>query len=202
MAIRKKGAPPTQTTHVVNEQAAILEREKKALHLKKAGASYRAIGEQLSVSHTQARHDVEQALTYIRDDVGVDAKALRDLEVARLDDDLLKLQDYINGERVIVRDASGNPMVNAVDGSLIYDVKRYAPTTVMAAIDRKIRIQERRSKLLGLDAPVKFQELTWRDQAIAGIKAGELSYQAVAAAFDESLAVTLFREAGVTINKE
>lgn len=168
MAIRKKGAPPSQTTHVVNEQAAILEREKQALHLKKAGASYRAIGEQLGVSHTQARHDVEQALTYIRDDVGVDAKALRDLEVARLDDYLLKLQPKIT---------LGSEK----------------------AIETALRIGQRRSHLLGLDAPVKFQELTWRDQAIADIKAGTITYDALREAFDDSLAASLFASAGVPI---
>jgi DNA-binding transcriptional MerR regulator len=168
----KAKKPVTQTTHEVTEQDRILEREKKALELKKLGYSYRKIGDALDMSHTQARHDIENALAYIKDDVAVDAKALRDLEVARLDDMLLKLQSKINDPH----------------------------NTHYKAFDTALRIMERRSKLLGLDAPVKVQELTWRDQAIADIKAGTITYDALREAFDDSLASELFARAGVSVS--
>lgn len=85
----------TRTKKADQETANILEREKKALELRRQGYSYRAIGEQTGVSHVQSMHDVAQALTYIRDDVAKDAANLRDLEVARLDHMLLKLNDRL-----------------------------------------------------------------------------------------------------------
>src|SRR5690348_15954092 len=133
--------PRTRTKAADSKLDEQLDREKKALQLRKAGASYRAIGEQLSISHEQVRRDVEQALSYIRDDVAQDARKLRDLELARLDDWLMRLDTKLrNGDE--------------------------------RAIMTALRISERRSKLLGLDAPVKVQEVTWETQAIEDIKSG------------------------------
>lgn len=204
MAIRKKGLPPSQTTHAVTEQADILEREKKALELKKDGRSYRVIGDLLGVSHTQARHDVEHALSYIRDDVATDAMKVRDLELARLDDDLTKLQDIIRGERYIVRDGAGNPVFKP-NGEPLYDVKQRAPSVVMQAIDRKLRIAERRAKLLGLDMPLQVEEITPESKVIDAIRNREAwcTYSAILHIYDgdESLASELFRKAGVPIDR-
>src|SRR5690349_23451155 len=176
-----------------------LDREKKALQLRKAGASYRAIGEQLSISHEQVRRDVETALSYIRDDVEQDARKLRDLELARLDDDLLKLQDYINGERVLVRDGSGNPVMR-VDGSdYLYETRRFAPATVLSAIDRKLKISERRSKLLGLDMPVKYEEVTWQSEVLALYKSEQITREQIEQELGHDLATELFKSAGLPL---
>lgn len=70
----------------------------------------------------------------------------------------------------------------------------------LGAIDRALRIGLRRAQLQGLDAPVKHQEVTWQDQAIEDIKAGRLTYPALAEAFDDSLATQLFTAAGVPVS--
>lgn len=69
----------------------------------------------------------------------------------------------------------------------------------LGAIDRALRIGLRRAQLQGLDAPVKVQEITWRDQAIADIKSGVINYQALVEAFDSDIATELFRSAGVPV---
>lgn len=135
--------------------AAIIERQKQALDLRKAGASYRRIGDQLGVSHEQARRDVEGALALHLEEVATSADQLRALELAKLDDTLYKLQLYLNGEPQY--DQSGK----------FSGTKRFSPAVVFAAIDRSLKIMERRSKLLGLEKPVKV-DVTSDGKAIKG----------------------------------
>lgn len=61
--------------------------------------------------------------------------------------------------------------------------------------------------LRALDLLTKYHNLTntinledWRSKAIEDIKAGQITYQALAEAFDPDLATTLFREAGISVS--
>lgn len=144
----------TRSKKIDANDAAIIERQKQALELRKAGASYRRIGDQLGISHEQARRDIEGALALHREDVASSADGLRALEVARLDDTLYKLQLYLNGE----------PQYDAAGKFL--NTKRFAPATVMAAIDRTLKVMERRAKLLGLDKPIKVEHSGDNDNPI------------------------------------
>jgi DNA-binding CsgD family transcriptional regulator len=67
------------------EDAAAAERAGKALDLRIAGASYRQIAAQLSVSEKTAYYDVQGALGALDAVVGQKAERLRDLEARRLD---------------------------------------------------------------------------------------------------------------------
>lgn len=181
MAVKKQ---PVRSKHQDKETNDILEREKQALHLRKAGASYRAIGDQLGISHEQARRDVETALSHIRDDVTHDAVKLRDLELARLDDMLLKLQPRLSSENERVSDR---------------------------AYGRAMQIIEQRAKLGGLYAAQKFEQVTPESQLIAALRARAngvagnewATWQAVVEIYDgdTSLAEKLFREANVPIER-
>lgn len=176
-----------------------LDREMQALQLRKAGASYRTIGRQLGISHEQARRDVEQALSYIRDDVAQDARKLRDLELARLDDNLLKVQDYIQGERVLVRDGNGNPILKPDGSDYVYEVRRFAPATVLAAIDRMLKISERRARLLGLDMPVKYEEVTWQSEILTLLREGKITREQVEQELGADLATEFFKSTGLPV---
>ena len=71
----------------------------------------------------------------------------------------------------------------------------------LGAIDRVLRIMERRAKLLGLDAPTRVNVTDWRTQALEDIRAGRLTFDQVVQAFgDDDLAAQLFREAGVEVS--
>jgi hypothetical protein len=99
-----------------------VEKQRKALDLRKAGATYAAIAKQLEYAGpTSAERAVKAALNATVKDAADD---VRNLEVERLDAMLLGLWKMAN---------SGN----------------------LGAVDRVLRIQERRAKLLGLDAPTK-----------------------------------------------
>jgi len=105
-----------------------------ALNMRKAGASYRAIGRKLNISEAQAFRDVKTCLEDLAVEQEQSALELRQMELERLDAMLLA-----NWSRAI-----GNENVPA-------DLK---------AQDRILRIMERRAKLLGLDAPTKIAPTT------------------------------------------
>ncbi|MFA5379909.1 MAG: hypothetical protein WC455_29385, partial [Dehalococcoidia bacterium] len=124
---------------------AAAERRPQALQLRIAGASYRAIGKQLGTSGVQAFRDVEYELKLLAEESKEEAERVRQLETERLDALLLALWPRAKGGRI--QNGAGEYEVIAPD---------------QGAVDRILRIMERRSKLMGLDAPVK-QELTGKD---------------------------------------
>ena len=65
--------------------AAAAKRRQIALNLRYAGAGYRAIGQQLGVSHVQAFRDVQQAIDELNANGRKLAERVRDLELERLD---------------------------------------------------------------------------------------------------------------------
>ncbi len=72
----------------------------------------------------------------------------------------------------------------------------------IAAIDRCIRLMERRARLKGLDAPTthKHEVVTWKDKVIDLIKERKVSFSDLAIEVgDESLAISLFKQAGVKV---
>jgi len=66
-------------------RARAAQRRNDALELRKAGASYRQIGQQLGVSHQQAHRDVTKAIRDLAKLGEGNARELRILEAERLD---------------------------------------------------------------------------------------------------------------------
>jgi len=101
------------------------EKTLKALELRKQGMNYTQIGEKLGCARNTACRYVLSELENLAERCREEAVHVRDLELQRLDD------LYLIAYRAII------------DG---YD---------LPAIDRCLRIMERRAKLLGLDAAQK-----------------------------------------------
>lgn len=98
----------------------VAEKQRRALELRKAGATFETIAESLGyASPTGAAKAVKTALHNI---IKEPAEEVRDMEVARLDAALFAIWSQVK---------SGNH----------------------GAIDRFIKIQDRRAAYLGLDAP-------------------------------------------------
>lgn len=127
------------------------DRRQRALELRKAGASYRAIGATLGVSEAQAHRDVQDALARLAELELTSAAELRALEMARLDDlaltaarILAATHPLVSGGKVLSGFTSeGKPIGLTDDGPKL------------AAIRELRLISESRRKLLGLDAPAK-----------------------------------------------
>jgi len=104
------------------------ERERRAITLRMAGATYRQIGEELGVSGQAAWGSVDRALRRVAKHTNEDAEKLRRIELRRLE----KLH------LLVWKEALGK------------DTKIKAR---YAAIDRCLKIAERRARLMGLDSP-------------------------------------------------
>ncbi len=76
-------APPESKTSKRRIRAR--ERELRALELRKAGLTYRQIGEQLGITRAGARAAVRRALKRLDEQIGETAREVLQLEMGRLD---------------------------------------------------------------------------------------------------------------------
>jgi hypothetical protein len=135
------------------------QRDADAARLRAQGHTYAAIAERLGYRGWQAaRYAVERALV---DTVTEPAAEVRQLELARLDEALKAAFEVLHTKHLVV----SNGIVVRVRGINPDTGKRQSVPLLdsmprLAAIDRIVKISERRSKLLGLDAPTKIEVLT------------------------------------------
>jgi hypothetical protein len=129
----------------VKEVAA--ERRVQALELRKAGASYRAIAAQLNISEKTAHQDVQRALRALAEIEHASAEEYRTMELLRLDALTLEASRILRATHPLI---SGGKVLSGftVDGKAI-GLTDDGPK--LQAIDRLLRIAERRARLLGLD---------------------------------------------------
>lgn len=153
------------------------KRDAEAARFRGRGWTYQRIADELRVSRQTAYDAVQRAL---QDTLAEPAAEARTLELERLDEMHVAVLAVLEREHVTVSQGKvvrrrvgvevggdGEPKLDD-DGKQIpiyEDVLDDAP--VLQAVDRLLRIQERRSRLLGLDAPQK-QEI-----------GGQLTYQVV-----------------------
>lgn len=135
------------------------QREAEAARLRSLGWTYQRIADELGWSNKgDAHHAVQKVL---RDTVQEAGDDLRALELSRLDTMYVAAMEVLERSHVTV----SNGKVVTLDGAPLPD-----DAPVLAAIDRLLKIQERRSKLLGLDAPVK-RDIALTDERAAAIEA-------------------------------
>lgn len=121
-------------------------RDAEAARLRSRGLTYRQIAEQLGMAGPGKAHEAVKRV--LAETVADAAEDLRKVELERLD------QMYRAALKVLEADhyaVSHGKVVYLEDGS--EPLADNGP--VLQAIDRLLKIQERRAKLLGLDAPSK-----------------------------------------------
>lgn len=123
------------------------ERRVQALDLRKAGHSYRAIGVALDISEAQAHRDVKAALTRLAQLELAAADELRAMELARLDDLQVEATRILLTTHPLV--SGGKVLSGFTDEGTAIGLTDDGPK--LAAIDRLLKIAERRARLLGLD---------------------------------------------------
>lgn len=132
----------------------IAERRAKAVDMRIAGTSFKTIADTLGYKTASAAcQDVGRALEQAVAEQTRSVEAYREEELQRLDALLTEAwailkRDHltVSHGRVVYDDSTGKPILD--DG----------PT--LAAIDRILKIQERRSKYLGLDSPIRVEAIT------------------------------------------
>lgn len=126
------------------------ERDAEACRLRTLGHTYDQIAAEVGFAdRSKARQAVERGLTAI---VAEPASELRVLELARLDELWRRAWAILEREHQVVQLGK---VVRDRDGQAVVD---HGPT--LQAIDRLLKIQERRAKLLGLDAPTRVEAIT------------------------------------------
>jgi hypothetical protein len=147
MASREKRKPQKATPTIIHNA----ERAARALELRKGGATYEMIGQDLEVSTVRAFQIVNEALKAL---VAEPAAEVRKLEVERLDHMLSVIWP-------VATNAASE--TTTVDASLL--------EMILKAQDGVRKLMERRAKLLGIDAPEKVQEVGPASDAKASLLA-------------------------------
>ena len=131
------------------------QRQAEALELRKAGLTYEEIAKRLGYgSRTAAYTAVKRALTELAEETSASAEQLRELENSRLD----RLHTIVWAQATQNRD--------------------------LAAVDRAVRISERRAKLFGLDLNEQRQADAAQAQAAITAQTAEAIYQIITRVLD------------------
>ena len=126
-------------------------RDYRALELRRRNLTYRQIADQLGMGSVSRAYDaVQRALL---DAVVESAEEVRKVELERLDELSRVAWRVLHARHVHI--GRGGDLATDADGEPIIDD---GPT--LQAIDRLLKIGERRAKLMGLDAPTQVQVLT------------------------------------------
>ncbi|MFD5900995.1 hypothetical protein ACFWHG_05785 [Streptomyces microflavus] len=134
------------------------QRDAEAARLRTQGWTYQRIADHLDFKQrADAYNAVKRVLDATVREAGEDIRAL---ELERLDRLEAAANEVLEREHVTV----SNGRVVALDGAPLPD-----DGPVLAAIDRLLKIQERRAKLLGLDAPTK-QAITISPERAAALE--------------------------------
>lgn len=136
-------------------RADIADRRAKLIKYRLAGRSYEEIYRELGYGSTQAaRKDFTRALEQNIAEQRTSMEVYREAELLRLD------QLTLEAVKVLAR----RHFVVAPGGKIAHHPETGQPleddSVRLAAIDRLIKIQDRRAKLLGLDAPQRMEVLT------------------------------------------
>lgn len=124
-------------------------RRAQALQLRADGLTHEEIAQQLNYKTRAAlTQDLQRAMLAV---VAEPAEEVRALELARLDMLWRRAMEVLVRQHVTV----SHGKVVQLNGEPLLD-----DGPVLAAIDRLLRIQERRAKLLGLDAPTRHEVVT------------------------------------------
>jgi hypothetical protein len=151
------------------EQALIAERRTRVLAMRVEQRPYADIAAALGVTEEVARKDYERAVEQRRTDLDASRDAAVAIELAKLDAleqaawQVLKARHVtVSQGRIVgrytgrflrdedgdfIRDGTGKPLLE------VEEIEDDAP--VLAAIDRLVKIAERRARLRGLDAPTR-----------------------------------------------
>lgn len=118
----------------------ITKRQQEALDYRIAGKSYRQIAAEMKISPITAHELVTKALQHQRERTGDKIEEVLELELTRLDEMMQVCVGILSKKTVQVVTKEGVVLEVDMDD----DVK-------MRALDRLVKIQERRSKLLGME---------------------------------------------------
>lgn len=146
--------PSATPTHGTAAKIAIAERRRKALDMKLSGYTYAVIAEELGVSESVIKKDIQRSLDMYVDEHKESTERVRAAELAVLNDAMIVARRIMHEQHFA---HSGGKIIERNIGT--FDEPEYVVVIdngpSMQAIDRVVKISESRRKLLGTDAPVE-----------------------------------------------
>lgn len=127
-----------------SNEAAMELRRSKAFDLRVDGKTYRQIAAALGVDVRTAYTDVQAVMERTKKETNETAEHWRQISLARLEKALSTVKDAFKA--VLIDPQTGMP----IDDTQNHDLR-------LKAIDRLIKLEERKAKLLGMDAPAKVE---------------------------------------------
>lgn len=170
-------------TTPVAQRAQVAARRTQAVEMRTKGETWESIANTLGyASRGAAATDVKRALEERLAEQRLAADELREIELEKLDvleravvAVLEREHVVVSGGRVVYTGLDGGDvdLVDADGGPVrVAPLKDDGPT--LAAVDRYLRIQERRARLLGLDSPVRVDGTATVRYVIEGVEMGAL----------------------------
>lgn len=148
------------------KRAEVALRRQQAIEMANGGATYAEIADTLGYSSASAVGvDVRRALDSYIELQQQSAEELRARALSNLDALASKVVEVMGRRHLVVQ--NGKVVREWHDGEPGEPLEDSGP--VLAAIDRLLKIEERRAKLLGLDAPVKVEGGVTVNYNIVGI---------------------------------
>ena len=117
--------------------------------MKLAGLTYETIANELSIPYTTAYEAVERAMKAVPFE---DADSLRKIELAHLEKAQARAISILEARHLAL--SLKGEIVMGENGEYVTD-----DSVALKAIDSLVKVQTRRAKLLGLDAPTRVQAL-------------------------------------------
>lgn len=130
-------------------------RQSDALRLRIRGYSFREIAAELKISLAVAHSDVRTAMSGTLKRTAEELEAERELELHRIDTALRVVAKILDG--VLFADESAAQTAALQAEMNLMDVLTGGDELKLKAIDRQVKLQEQRAKLLGLYAPQKVE---------------------------------------------
>jgi hypothetical protein len=161
--------PPRKGNGRFLKTAQSAERDAEALRMKTRGMTLQAISDALGYGgHANVSTALDRAVAAI---VGPDAQVYYQIQMTQLDDLTARVYKVLDGD---------HPLVS--EGQIVRDngVPLSDPSVTLAAVDRMLRLMERRAKLMGLDGAVK-HDLTVHHETEQDRELAELLREAQAA---------------------
>jgi hypothetical protein len=144
-----------------------IERDARAVEYRRRGLTYRQIASEMGWKNQASAYEAVQR--GLNDAIAEPAGEVRQLELERLDEYQRYALRVLAAPHLVV--SQGVVVINPANGQPLTD-----DAPVLAALDRLLKISERRAKLLGLDAPARAR-IEVIDDEIASAMAKDLERQ-------------------------
>lgn len=176
MARKKPGTKPGTKTPSAKQSAAHLEAETRrteATKLRRQGWTLQEIADKYGVSVVTVHRDIQLVLRRTIEAGVTEMDEHRALELERIDSAIFEVMSILEGRNPESKHSVELAAYETDEDTSVDDALEARAELRLKAVDRLVKLNQERAKLLGLYAPEK-QELTGKDGAPLDVSARDL----------------------------